>query len=92
MAIAFIKTQKCSIRFADHFVQNVKKKRVLFLFSKLQKNLLALVGVDEILASSSVETLDRGTFVDVNLAMNSLEARLALALVHVNTIQAIGPI
>ena len=89
--MAFIKTQKCSIRFADHIVPNVKK-RVLFLFSKLQKNLLALVGVDEILASSSVETLDRGTFVDVNLAMNSLEARLALALVHVNTIQAIGPI
>jgi len=56
------------------------------------RHTFALVGVDEIYASSSVETFDRGTFVDVNLAMNSLEAGLALTLVHVNTIQAIGAI
>ena len=68
------------------------KNESFFCFLDSKKTLLAFVGVDEILASSSVETLDRGTFVDVNLAMKSLEARLALALVHVNTIQAIGPI
>ena len=53
---------------------------------------LALKCIDEVDASSLVETLDIGTIVDVDLAVDSPVARLALALIRVHAVETVGAV